>query len=250
MRSRKIPLREVYVWEIPVRFYHWINAACIVILCATGFIIADPPALLMDKEAYFNYWFGVVRFIHFVAAFVFFFNFVYRLYWGFAGNRYAFWTNFIPLKKKQWEEIMEVIKVDILMIKNKPVDSIGYNALASVIYFGTFLAFLLQCITGFGLYAKMSQSLLPQLFAWTVPLMGGDLMARQIHHFLMWFFILFALVHIYLVFYHDYIERRGETSSIIGGWKFIEEDIARKEEVTETAETITKAAKKKDGPHP
>lgn len=80
MRSRKIPLREVYVWEIPVRFYHWINAACIVILCATGFIIADPPALLMDKEAYFNYWFGVVRFIHFVAAFVFFFNFVYRLY--------------------------------------------------------------------------------------------------------------------------------------------------------------------------
>ena len=75
-------------------------------------------------------------------------------------------------------------------------------------------------------------------------LMGGDLMARQIHHFLMWFFILFAIVHIYLVFYHDYIEQRGETSSIIGGWKFIEEDIADKEEVTETAETITKIAKK------
>ena len=48
----------------------------------------------------------------------------------------------------------------------------------------------------------------------------------------------------YLVFYHDYIEQRGETSSIIGGWKFIEEDIADKEEVTETAETITKIAKK------
>ena len=47
-----------------------------------------------------------------------------------------------------------------------------------------------------------------------------------------------------LVFYHDYIEQRGETSSIIGGWKFIEEDIADKEEVTETAETITKIAKK------
>ena len=54
----------------------------------------------------------------------------------------------------------------------------------------------------------------------------------------------FAIVHIYLVFYHDYIEQRGETSSIIGGWKFIEEDIADKEEVTETAETITKIAKK------
>ena len=150
----------------------------------------------------------------------------------------------IPLKKSQWKEVLEVIKVDILMIKNKPVDSIGHNALASLIYFGTFWAFLLQSITGFGLYAKMSQSFFPQLFAWTIPLMGGDLMARQIHHFLMWFFILFAIVHIYLVFYHDYIEQRGETSSIIGGWKFIEEDIADKEEVTETAETITKIAKK------
>lgn len=57
--------------------------------------------LLMDKEAYFNYWFGTVRFIHFVAAFIFFFNFIFRLYWGFVGNRYAYWTNFIPLKKKQ-----------------------------------------------------------------------------------------------------------------------------------------------------
>lgn len=131
------------------------------------------------------------------------------------------------------------------MVKSKPVDSIGHNTLASVIYFGTFLAFLLQCITGFGLYAKTSPSAFPQLFAWTVPLMGGDLAARQIHHFLMWFFILFAIVHIYLVFYHDYIERRGEASSIIGGWKFIEEDIANQEEVTETAEAITKAAKKK-----
>jgi len=27
-------------------------------------------------------------------------------------------------------------------------------------------------------------------------------------------------VHIYLAFYHDYIEGRGTVSSIIGGWKF------------------------------
>jgi Ni/Fe-hydrogenase 1 B-type cytochrome subunit len=35
------------------------------------------------------------------------------------------------------------------------------------------------------------------------------------------------------VFYNDYIERRGVTSSIIGGWKFIEEEIAAKEEVAD-----------------
>lgn len=236
MKSRKTHLREVYVWELPVRFYHWVNALCIVVLCATGIIIANPPALVMASEAYFNYWFGTVRFIHFVAAFAFFFNFIFRLYWGFAGNRFCHWNNFIPLKKSQWKEIIEVIKVDILQVKRKPVESIGHNALASTIYFALFLAFLLQCITGFGLYAKMSQSAFPQLFAWVVPLMHGDLMVREVHHFLMWFFILFSMIHIYLVFYHDYIERRGVTSSMIGGWKFIEEDVAEDEEKVEIAE--------------
>ena len=68
MKSRKKRLREVYVWELPVRIYHWVNALCIVILCVTGFIIADPPAIMSASEAYFSYWFGVVRFIHFVTA--------------------------------------------------------------------------------------------------------------------------------------------------------------------------------------
>jgi Ni/Fe-hydrogenase 1 B-type cytochrome subunit len=28
------------------------------------------------------------------------------------------------------------------------------------------------------------------------------------------------VIHIYLAFYHDYIEGRGTISSIVGGWKF------------------------------
>ncbi len=37
---------------------------------------------------------------------------------------------------------------------------------------------------------------------------------------LLWFFVLFTIVHVYLAFYHDYIEGRGTISSIVGGWKF------------------------------
>ena len=229
MKNRSIKLVEVYVWELPVRFYHWINALCIVVLCATGIIIANPPAIMNANEAAFAYWFGYVRFIHFVTAFVFLFNFLFRIYWGFIGNKFADWKNFIPYRKSQWLEILEVIKVDILLLKEKPVDSIGHNSLASTIYFSLFLAFLLQCLTGFGLYAQMSQAFLAKMFVWVIPLFGGDLLVRQIHHALMWFFIVFAIVHVYLVFYHDYIERRGVTSSMIGGWKFIEEEVAVKE---------------------
>ena len=133
--------------------------------------------------------------------------------------------------------------MDVLQVKHKQIDSIGHNSLASFIYFITFLMFLLQCLTGFGMYAAMSTSYLPQLFAWFVPFLGGDIAVRQIHHILMWAFILFAIVHVYLVFYHDYIERRGITSSMIGGWKFIEEDVALRNDDSATSTSPKKGKK-------
>ncbi len=213
--------RRVYVWELPVRLYHWIN-----VLAVTGFIIGRPVTVPRIGEASFGYWFGWVRFIHFVAAFVFFFNFLARIYWGFAGNQYARWHNFLPLTpalwKRQWREAVRVVKVDVLQANGEPLESVGHNALAGWTYFLTFLVFLFQSVTGFGMYAAMSKSWLPHLFAWIVPLMGGDFAVRQWHHAMMWFFVVFAIEHVYLVFYHDYVEGRGVISSMAGGWKFIE----------------------------
>ena len=217
-------LNRVYVWEIPVRFYHWLNALAILVLCATGYLIGSPVAIQQGREAWASYWFGTVRFIHFVAAFIFFFNFVFRIYWGFVGNRYAGWKNFIIYRIAQLKEIKSVLAVDILQADNKPIETIGHNALAGFTYFLTFLAFLFQTLTGFALYAPMSHSWFPKLFTWITAWLGGDFAVRQWHHAFMWFFILFAMVHVYLVFYHDYVEGRGEISSMGGGWKFIEKE--------------------------
>ena len=216
--------RKIYVWQLPVRFYHWVNALCILALAVTGYIIGSPPALQSSAEASFSYWFGTVRFIHFFAAFIFFFNFLFRLYWGFVGNRFAKWHNFIPVKADQWKEMLHVLCLDILQFCKKPLRSIGHNSLAGITYFVIFLAFLFQSVTGFGMYAAMSNAWLPHLFSWIVPLMGGDFAVRQWHHAMMWVFIIFSIIHVYLVFYHDYVEGRGTISSMAGGWKFIEKD--------------------------
>ena len=88
------------------------------------------------------------------------------------------------------------------------------------IYFFTFLEFCAQSITGFALYSSMSNSWIPRMFTWIVPLMGGEMSVRYWHHLFLWFFVTFIVVHIYLAFYHDYIEGRGTISSIVGGWKF------------------------------
>lgn len=221
---KKAILGRVYVWEIPVRFYHWLNFIAVTVLAVTGYLIGNPLAIQRAEEASFSYWFGTVRFIHFLAAYVFFFNFLFRIYWGFVGNRFASWENFIIHRKKQLREISDVLKIDILQSQVKPMDTIGHNALAGFSYFLVFLVFLFQAATGFGIYSAMSKAWLPGLFAWVVPLMGGDFAVRQWHHILMWFFVLFAMVHVYLGFYHDYVEGRGILSSMGGGWKFIEKE--------------------------
>jgi Ni/Fe-hydrogenase 1 B-type cytochrome subunit len=220
--------QRVYVWELPVRVYHWINAVALVLLCVTGYLIGAPLRVFYAAEAYQQYWFGWVRFIHFLSAFVYVFNFIARLYWGFVGNQYSSWTAFFPLKRAQRQEILDVIKADVLETKLHGPISTGHNALAGLIYFFTFLAFVAQTVTGFALYSSMSTSWLPRMFTWIVPLMGGESGVRFWHHAFLWFFVTFVIVHVYLAFYHDYIEGRGTVSSIIGGWKFEREKSDKK----------------------
>ena len=71
-----------------------------------------------------------MRFIHFVCAFVYVFNFLARIYWGFVGNKYSQWRTFFPLKKAQQQEIVDVIKADVLETKMHGPISTGHNSLA------------------------------------------------------------------------------------------------------------------------
>ncbi len=219
-----VRIRRIYVWDIPTRIYHWLNFIAIAVLAVTGYLIGSPLAIQSGSEAYQNYWFGTVRFLHFAAAFIFIFNFVFRIYWGFVGNRFANWRNFIPHTKAQLKEMADVVKLDVFQEKGEPLKSIGHNALAGLSYFICFLIFVFQAATGLAMYSKMSGLFFTKWFAWVVPFMGGDENVRQWHHLMLWFFVIFAMVHVYLVFYHDYVEGRGVISSMAGGWKFIEED--------------------------
>lgn len=214
------PFSRIYVWQFPVRLFHWINATGIFLLAGTGFLIGHPATLFGTNEAYEQYWFGWIRFVHFATAYVVFFNFLFRVYWGFVGNRYARWSNFFPVNKEQFLDLWETVRIDILQLKLRGSISIGHNYLASLTYIALFIIFIFQVISGFGLYASMSGSFIPKLFTWIVPLMGGDANVREWHHMFMWAFVVFTIIHVYLILYHDYVEGRGDMSSMIGGWKF------------------------------
>ncbi len=223
--------RRVYVWELPVRFFHWLNVLAITTLVITGFIIANPPALLIKADPSEIYWMGTTRVIHFTAAYLFLVVMIMRLYWAFVGNRFARWTAFMPFNKKVWENIKHVLKIDILLMNEKRHDpkqvSIGHNSVATISYIAMFILALVMIFTGFGMYSATSEWWLPNLFSWVVPMLGGDFAARLIHHISMWFFIFFSMVHVYLVFYHDWLEGTGEASSMISGYKFITTDLLK-----------------------
>ena len=237
--------KRVYVWEKPVRLFHWVTVFSTTILIITGLIIANPPAININVEASNSFWFGYVRAIHFITAYILIANVIFRIYWAFAGNQFANWRNFIPYSKKGIANIIHVLKVDIFLRKDKENKlyniSIGHNYLAAFSYFIMTLFFVLQIMTGLALIADTSNWWLPDMFKWVSNMLGGDIPTRYLHHISTWLFMVFIIIHVYLVLFHDYVEARGEASSMISGFKFIRAERVNEDEseIIEKAEKIT-----------
>ena len=115
--------------------------------------------------------------------------------------------------------------------------SIGHNYLAAFSYFIMGLFFIAQVMTGLALIADTSSWWLPDMFKWVSNMLGGDILTRYIHHISTWIFMAFIVIHVYLVIFHDYVEARGEASSMLSGFKFI-----RSERVKESESEIIKKA--------
>ena len=216
--------RAVYVWQLPVRWFHIVNIVSMLVLGVTGFLIGNPPALMNHQEASFGYWFGTTRFIHFAAAYIFTLNLLVRIYWSFMGNSYAGWRNFIPTTQAKWQEMRSFLNWYITL---RPVHGripLSHNSLAGFSYFLIVLLSLFQAMTGFALYTGMSEAWFPSLFGWVVSLFGNEMAVRQWHHIALWVFVVFTVVHLYIVWLNDSVEKRGLFSSIATGFKLVEKE--------------------------
>ena len=235
--------KRAYVWELPVRLFHWVTAISIPVLAITGFIIANPPAISSNAEASNSYLFGIVRVIHFITAYIFMAFLLFRSYWSLVGNKFANWRTFFPYTRKGLLNMIYVAKVDVLLMKDKQHKltniSIGHNYLAAFSYFIMYNLFLFQIITGLALMSDTATWFLPHMFVFIKSWFGGDIALRYWHHLFTWVFIAFSVIHVYLVLYHDYLEARGEASAMISGYKFV-----RSERLKETEEEILEKAAK------
>src|SRR5512134_3742687 len=81
-------MEAVYIYEAPIRIWHWINALAITVLAITGYFIGSPlPSV--PGEASANFLMGYIRFVHFSAGYVLAIGLIGRLYWAVVGNHHA-----------------------------------------------------------------------------------------------------------------------------------------------------------------
>ena len=211
-------LYEKYVWEVPVRVTHWVNVLSIIILAMTGIFIGTPKTLALDPSQFVMGW---IRFVHFVAAYVFSVSFLARIYWMFKGNRYANWREFFPILTDEGRRnMMKTFKYYAFISKKAP-HTVGHNALAGLTYSAVFFLYLVMIFTGFALYSERApQSLMHKLTGWLFVLFSNQGM-RLTHHMVMWLLIGFVIHHIYSAWLMDIKERGGVMSSIFSGYKSV-----------------------------
>lgn len=212
---------RVYVWEVPVRLTHWINVAAIIVLSFTGYYIGNPYIEISPREIYGPYFMGLMRFIHFAAAYIFVGSLVLRTYWAFAGNRWASWRALVPFFTAEGRGKMRHALQYYLFLRREPPTVLGHNALSGFTYAWIVFLYFIQVITGFALYAQAS----PGGFWWKLTnwifLFMSNQHLRLTHHLVMWLLIAFVLHHVYSAFLVDAEEANGLMSSIFSGWKFI-----------------------------
>ena len=92
----------VYVYELPVRIWHWITAPSILVLAVTGFLIADPLWPQINGEPSQHYIMGDIRTIHFTAAYILAIGFIGRIYWAIVGNKYAAEIFLPKIWQREW----------------------------------------------------------------------------------------------------------------------------------------------------
>ncbi len=207
--------KRVYVWEFPVRLSHWVNLLAILVLSVSGYYIGAPFIQAIRDNQFIM---AKFRFVHFVAAYFFAMAVLLRIYWLFMGNRYAHWNQYVPLSAERVQSCVDTTAF-YCFIRERLPDYAGHTGIAGLTYLVLFILFFIEIFTGFALYSQSHVGAL-----WTV--LGGWVFAiinqgtvRLIHHCIMWIIAIFVVIHVYIGWHNDMVERNGLMSSIFSGYK-------------------------------
>ncbi|MCF7980913.1 MAG: cytochrome b/b6 domain-containing protein [Pseudomonadales bacterium] len=128
------------VWDLGVRWFHWINVLCILGLIAVGVAILNDKALGVTNDGKI-----LLKTVHVWIGYLFALNLLWRLILAFVGSAYARWRAILPGGQGYLKELACYI-TDFRA--GKPRQYIGHNPLGRIAVTLLLLLLLIQAITG------------------------------------------------------------------------------------------------------
>ncbi|MFZ2168969.1 MAG: cytochrome b/b6 domain-containing protein [Methylococcaceae bacterium] len=133
-------LKSYAVWDAGTRWFHWINALCVIALAVAGFVILNAGNLGVSNAGKVT-----LKTIHAWIGYVFALNLLWRIAWAFLGNRYARWQAFLPGGKGYFQALRSYVAA---FVAGSPETYLGHNAAGRLGIAVLFLLLTIQAITG------------------------------------------------------------------------------------------------------
>ena len=206
------------VWSVLLRLYHWAFVLSIVALVVTGFYINNPWTNT-TLEGNVPFPMATMRYLHFVAGYLFTAAVLIRIFLFIFGNKHERIMDILPVTSRNIKSLSTTLGY-YSYVSDQHDSRLGHNVLAGIIYIVTLIAALFQLVGGF--YMLYPEAGFWQVFGNT--LFNSQQEGRFIHHLLMWYFIIFAFTHVYMVVWNDLKSPEGLVSSIFTGKKFKRKD--------------------------
>jgi cytochrome b len=178
---------SIKIWDLPLRIFHWLLVA--------GFFIAY---LTEDELLAVHVWSGYL-----VMALI-----IFRLFWGFAGNQYARFSNFLCDPAKSVAYLKAVLKLSSTRY-------LGHNPAGSAMIVMLLISLLMTVISGVIVYAA-DQNLGP--LAGFVG-QSHEKLWEEIHEILANFSLLLVVFHVLGVLLESVVHRENLAKSMWNGYK-------------------------------
>ena len=177
----------VKVWDLPIRIFHW--------LLVVGFFVA----YLTEEE---------ILTVHVWAGYLVLGLLIFRLLWGFMGNGYARFKNFLCSPVKSYTYIK-----DVIALKSKR--HLGHNPAGAAMIVLLIISLFMTAITGIVVYAA-DQNLGP-----LAGIVGSshEKLWEEIHEFAANLTLLLVVIHVAGVAVESVIHRENLVKAMWNGYK-------------------------------
>jgi Ni/Fe-hydrogenase 1 B-type cytochrome subunit len=133
-------LKSYAVWDASTRWFHWINALCVIALAVVGLVILNAGDIGVSNSGKV-----ALKTIHTWIGYVFALNLLWRIAWAFLGNRYANWRSVLPGGKGYFHAVRSYVAA---FIAGPPEQYLGHNPVGRLGIAVLFLLIAIQVITG------------------------------------------------------------------------------------------------------